>query len=224
MKYKMYLLHIGDLSEISLQEAALMLVDDYRQELVHKVKKEKDRMRAIAAGLLLQAGFMELDIGRDYTVDIETAEIGSAEDVVGTCKIVSAMELLHSLKEIGKIPLQYDFGIHGKPSWNYNKLKSLLPDKNLWHFNLSHSDEYVVLAIADCEVGVDIQKARKADRFPGGYQAFSRMESYVKCTGEGYAAGYKMYEQCCGKIPGYAIMCLKGIEGYAWHMCFELRV
>lgn len=224
MKYKMYLLHIGDLLDQSLQETALTLIDDHRQELVRKMKKEKDRMRAIAAGLLLQVGFAELDIGRDYIADTGDAGFGTSGHIVGSCRLVATMELLQSLEEKGRIPLQYDFGIHGKPSWNLHALEPHFPEKKLWYFNLSHSEEYVVLLVADCEVGVDIQKARKVERFPGGFHAFSRMEAYVKCTGEGYAAGYKRYEQCCGVVPGYEIVCLNGIEGYAWHMCFERRV
>lgn len=88
-----------------------------------------------------------------------------------------------------------------------------------WHYNLSHSGEYVMLGIADNPIGVDIQeikelKAKLADRFfhadekayleeilhgCGDYnkdiykQAFFRIwslkESYVKYTGQGLGQG-----------------------------------
>lgn len=53
----------------------------------------------------------------------------------------------------GKMPLdlQYRSGEHGKPYFaDYPQL----------HFNLSHSGEYVVLAFANQEVGIDIQQKR----------------------------------------------------------------
>ena len=60
MTYKMYLLHTGDLEDKELQQTAMALMDNHRQELVQKYAKEKDRMRAIAAGLLLQGVICEM--------------------------------------------------------------------------------------------------------------------------------------------------------------------
>lgn len=53
----------------------------------------------------------------------------------------------------GKLPLdlRYEIGEHGKP---------YLADYPQLYFNLSHSGEYVVLAFANQEVGIDIQQKR----------------------------------------------------------------
>jgi 4'-phosphopantetheinyl transferase len=48
---------------------------------------------------------------------------------------------------------QLVFGENGKP---------YLTDKSLY-FNISHSGDYVVLAISDCEIGVDIEKVTLYD-------------------------------------------------------------
>ncbi len=77
-----------------------------------------------------------------------------------------------------------------------------------FHFNVSHSGDFVVCAVADGEVGVDVEHIRQADmalaeRFfsrpevehlrgiPAGEQArwfymiWTAKESYIKCVGEG---------------------------------------
>lgn len=187
MEYRLYFLSIRELEDKEYRQTAISCLDSYRRELVNHYKQEEDQLRAIAAGLLLQAGFAECD---------------SVSDVKNA------------------FPLSYNMGLHGKPSWKKEELYHFKPDKKYWHFNLSHSGEFVVLAVADCPVGVDVQQKR-ACKYPGGYEAFSRMEAYVKCTGEGWAAGKDLYEKQNGQVPGYKIERLTIAKDYALYVCLE---
>ena len=217
MTYKMYLLHIGDLEDKELKQTAMALMDSDRQQLVQKYATEKDRMRAIAAGLLLQAGFMELEPSDSISRIIKLEN--------GICYQMQTGNLIRWLQKSSQaeqpIPLSYEKGKQGKPAWVRQQLQTIFPEKKLWHFNLSHSGDYAVLVVADTEVGVDIQEPREVKRFSGGYREFSRMEAFVKCTGEGFAGGYKTYEKYAGKVYGYEFLEWELVEGYALWLCFQ---
>ncbi len=104
-------------------------------------------------------------------------------------------------------------------------------------FNISHSGDYVVLAIADCEVGVDIEKVMpfheatvkkvfhtkqkeelykteglaRNERFT---QMWTQCEARLKLKGVGFAEGWdkeKESEECCSlyttRIDDYFISC-----------------
>lgn len=221
MVFKMYLLSICDFEDKNIQEAAQTLIDSHRREVVYKYKNEKDRMRAIVAGLLLQAGFLEMELDEACCTLVQLQ--------YGDCSILNGKTFVEYLKmlaaqEKNNVPVElvYEKGEHGKPYWDQRKLAAAGAGKKLWHFNLSHSGEYVVLVVSDTEVGVDIQKQKSHPLrgFPGGYRAFSRMEAYVKCTGEGYAQGVGRYKALQGNVPGYDILCMDMLEEYALYLCF----
>lgn len=226
--FKMYIVSICGLEDQALQTVAMSQLDKYRQECVHKYKQEKDRMRAVAAGLLLQAGFLELEFEDGYDIEEPAVACRCRQDMLlrqGSIYQLKAAELTERLLKMEKpvlpLPLVYQTGPQGKPFWDKAVLEALKPDKQLWHFNLSHSGDYVVLVISDEAVGVDIQQARETKRFAGGYEAFSRMEAYVKCTGEGYAKGIGIYRDLKGDVPGYVIRGFELIEGYALYLCMK---
>ena len=210
MTYKMYLLDIHDLEDKSLSEEAMTLIDDKRREIANKYCKEKDRLRAIAAGLLLQVGFLELEQNeRD------------AKELIAELKVRAEKD-----PNVFPTKLIYQKSEYGKPYWDKQALEAELAEsvwssKKLWHFNLSHSGEYVVLIVADTEVGVDVQEERNVKHYPGGYKEFSRMEAYVKCTGEGFSRGHKIYEEYRGKVPGYEFFELELLEEYVLWLCFR---
>lgn len=54
---------------------------------------------------------------------------------------------------ISDLPETFEYGEQGKP---------FLPDHSLW-FNLSHSGDWVLCAVAGCEVGCDIEKVAPVD-------------------------------------------------------------
>lgn len=62
--------------------------------------------------------------------------------------------------------LSYTYGKQGKPELDYHKINAgLKTDYGAAGepvcFNLSHSGKYVVIAVSDCEVGIDIEHKKK---------------------------------------------------------------
>ncbi len=92
-----------------------------------------------------------------------------------------------------KLPVSYKRNPHGKP---------YLTDYPL-HISISHSGDYAVCAVSDTEVGIDIQKIRKADfriakryftseecEYIGNdnlrfFELWAKKESYLKAIGTG---------------------------------------
>ena len=116
----------------------------------------------------------------------------------------AALLLERLLIDAGLAPAgDFAFGEQGKP---------YLPERPGLHFSLSHSGEYVLCALADAEIGCDVETPRKVDlalasRFFHPEEAarlfslperergtaFLRLwtlkESYIKALGLGLAAG-----------------------------------
>lgn len=92
---------------------------------------------------------------------------------------------------------------HGKPYFKY---------LNNFYFNVSHSHDLQVVAICDCEVGVDIERLRKADlrvakRFTQSereyilkqdynkrfFEVWTKKEAYLKYNGIGIKGGLSSF-------------------------------
>ena len=109
--------------------------------------------------------------------------------------------------------LDIKIGSHGKPS--------LINDPEI-HYNLSHSGNYVVCALASDEVGVDLQKMKQlnlklAKRYfaeeevkwlfdlpaekqqRGFFDLWAIKESYMKFTGKGFALPMKSFSVRIGE-------------------------
>ena len=75
-------------------------------------------------------------------------------------------------------------------------------------FSISHTDGLTVIALSDCEVGIDVEKVRKADlrvvrRFSKEeadyitekesdrrfFEIWTKKEAYLKCKGTGISGG-----------------------------------
>ena len=105
---------------------------------------------------------------------------------------------IQNIQNLEELEQSIEIGTHGKP---YFKDKPHFP-----FFNISHSGEYAVCALATCEVGIDIQKIQRYS--PGLVKRiltkqeqaqleqtkekealfcklWSQKESYVKWSGEG---------------------------------------
>lgn len=109
------------------------------------------------------------------------------------------------------LPFSVEYGKRGKP---------YLPDYPEIHFNLSHSGEYVCLALGDAPAGVDLQektrvRGRIAERFFTAadnqrlaecgseeekqdlfFRMWSIKESYLKLVGTGIGEGFSDFEIC----------------------------
>lgn len=89
----------------------------------------------------------------------------------------------------------------------YNEFGKPVADNGM-HFNLSHSGDYVLLALSDCEIGCDIEKVRSVNAEKAGRIVFcenemnkitssfdktdtflelwTKKESLLKCMGKGF--------------------------------------
>lgn len=165
---------------IQLQQDALKKLDAHRREKVVGLNAEMTRIQAIGAGLLLQLAVQNERPDNDEVV------------------VLSVSEVLEKLHE--PVSIDYVYDIHGKPDFADTS----------WHFNLSHSGEYVCLVTDDNPVGVDIQQMRplknyhlaerfysekelvkmesctnEAEKVECFYDIWVKKESYAKFTGEG---------------------------------------
>ncbi len=213
MKYKLYLLHTGMFEEEALQQKALGMMDTFRKEKVMACKREEERRRQLAAGLLLQAGVLECGV--------EAVCIWNVRECINVLEQCS--------KELSvQIPVEavYEIGAHGKPVWskeflvNLNTaIKELSFQKRYPYFSLSHSGAYAALVISDKEIGIDIQKARDTKYLRADYRSFSRFEAYAKCTGKGIAGEWDAYRAPESNVNGYTFEEVDIIEGYAVWLC-----
>ena len=119
--------------------------------------------------------------------------------------------LLERCLHVPAASLRFDYGEFGKP---------VLAQGGAWHFNVAHSGDYALLAIANGrEVGVDIEQHRslpdlmdlagavlspaeaaawnglpEAGRVPGFFAAWSAKEAVAKATGRGLGLGLEKLE------------------------------
>ncbi len=165
---------------IQLQQDALKNLDAHRREKVVGLNAEMTRIQSIGAGLLLQLAVQTKELDGEGMVELSVSEV---------------MEKLHE-----PIPIDYVYDIHDKPDFADGS----------WHFNLSHSGEFVCLVIDKCPVGVDIQQMRplknyhlaerffsekelakmetcanEAEKVECFYDIWVKKEAYAKLTGEG---------------------------------------
>ena len=127
-------------------------------------------------------------------------------------------------------------GEHGKPFF------SLRPSI---HYNISHSGEYILCVFADQEVGIDVQKHKKAnyermlkrmvpeglqeeilgaaDMVKAFYTQWVLREAYIKWTGEGLSRDMRTIpmEEGCSVL----LELEEGYSGAVWSMSpMELRM
>lgn len=83
---------------------------------------------------------------------------------------------------LGELILSYalrnEYNISDKLEFKYNKYgKPYLQNINDIYFNISHSGEWVICAISDCELGVDIERIQK--HVPNWTYIFSEVEQQM---------------------------------------------
>lgn len=218
---KIFLTDISNMDD-NIMNKGLELVTDYRRNKVERCKFREDKERSLAAGLLLNyatkvyAEYMKTQIKYELVIDdikddIECNVENNSKDNNG-CDGKYNKENNIEYKTDGNIIVNvrldelvenydasYDYDIeyvaNGKPVYRNSDI----------YFNLSHAGNYVVCAVSDKAVGVDIERLRKnvirvAKRFFTQAECdwigndslkFSRIwtlkEAYAKLTGEGIA-------------------------------------
>ncbi len=223
MQFRLYLLDVSELEDNNLQQKALSLMDSFRKGKVYKYKTLKDRLHQIATGLLLQVGLLELEIAG--AIQIEYGCDASKDDVSGSVFICQARDVISSLGTYANqgndisIPIeaQYDVKECGKLYWESEFLR-YFSTKQFMEFSISHSGAYAALAISDYEIGLDIQQKRET-KFVGGCQEFSRMEAFVKCTGDGYAKGFKKYKSLEKNTTDFIFSKINVLSDYVIYLC-----
>lgn len=197
---RLYITDISDITE-DMFNTGKMLVPEYRQEKIDRYQYMEDKRRSLVAGLLLNYATKDYEAGncvdKNYLIEASKRE---RENIQAGHLWESNSEYdIDINKLIGGYDKAYDYDIkltaNNKPEY---------ADKNI-HFNLSHTGDYVVCAISENAVGVDIEHTRKnylkvARRFFTDNECrwigedenrFLRIwtlkEAYSKYTGQGIA-------------------------------------
>lgn len=230
MQFRLYLLDVSELEDDNLQQKALSLMDSFRKGKVTKYKTLKDRLHQIATGLLLQVGILELDVPEAECIEawrkVSILDDQGREEIQGNIYICHAKSVVQYLEKSivnnceNSIPVdvKYDIKENGKPYWQQKFLEKF-PTKQFLNFNISHSGAYAALIICDKEIGLDIQQKRYTT-FEGGYQEFSRMEAFVKCTGQGYAKGFQRYKELDNDKSRFTFCKIELLEDYVIYACY----
>ncbi len=211
MECILFLLDITPLSQLELRERAYKCIDTTRQRHASKYKKERDVFRALGAGLLIQLAWHEYECANSN-------KIYSKADFQKPLALLD-LEYVLNLVETNQEEIVYKIGEQGKPYWDLEAMNRV--EKEYPYFNLSHSGDYVILAMSKQEVGIDIQEPRKNVKLPNGTMEFSRMESYLKCTGQGFSKGYDSYIQNISEKAIDKFHSLSIENGYVACLCFE---
>lgn len=191
----LYVMNVSPFEDSLLFSKGLTLIDEERQDKVNKLKREDAKRLSLGAGLLLMFGLnYALEQGPEQRQGPKLVHF-QAEDLVNHLQMTDNQKAF-----------RYNYGEHGKPY--------IAGDKPI-HFSLSHSGEYVLLAVSDREVGADIQQMKDVDfdklakhfmtetevslwqvEEPEAkkelfYQIWAGKEAYLKLTGEGMTAGFQ---------------------------------
>lgn len=219
---KIYLMKTDEYLEQDRFRQACELVDAVRLDKIHSCKLTEDKVRSLCCGLLLQYALKkELAAGQESAPDVPSAGAKAASDVPDARR--------------QPLALHYRYGAHGKP---------YLTDYPQLYFSLSHSGEYAALAIAACEVGLDIQQKRPISpsmakrilseqeyrRYSGLtdmqaqewlLQCWCAKESYGKLSGKGLLSEPRSitYDAENGRINAAFCRAYTAPDGYALNVC-----
>lgn len=199
----LYVMNVSPFEDGLLFSKGLSLIDKERQDKVNKLKREDAKRLSLGAGLLLLFG-LNYAVEKKGCLDASKENSAQSEPVLVEFESKDLVE--HLLATDNQMAYRYAYGPHGKP---YVEGESPL------YFSLSHSGEYVLLAVSDREVGADIQQIKEADidKIAGHfmtaeeygqwneetieakkelfYQIWAGKEAYLKLTGEGMTAGFQ---------------------------------
>lgn len=191
---KIYLLNVNQICSAddrdSLDKLILSKIDEYRKSVISKSNNPQVKAASECAGLLLMyVAYIAKRGVSDFSIN---QQIGDGLELLDLNRVLDFID--------EPLELEYEFGNQGKPGWI---------DASLPKFNISHSGDYVAIAVGEKSIGIDIQKMRSkrkldlAERFFSEketdllkslpedrqnemfFRLWSRKEAYGKCTGEG---------------------------------------
>lgn len=133
---RLYAVNILPLKDIMCFDACYMRSSKERQEKADVLQMPSDKARCIAAGLLLEYAYEKFRIEK-------TKELASANSFGYTQNSAMFPETMPEIAE----------GLRGKPEFAWPE-----DCETKCFFNISHSGNYVICAMADFEVGADVQR------------------------------------------------------------------
>lgn len=188
--------YIADLTGLENEyDEKLNMLHRSRADKLNSYKMSADKVRSLGAGLLLEKGLEDFLRSVD---DMCLVKAVSKETQSSKMNCRGRFTLPKDAE--GRYIIEYGYGPQGKPYFKD------YPDI---HFSLSHSGKMAVLALADSEVGIDVQEFRGfqekvAKRFYHEeeykmleavseaeakemlfYKIWTCKEGYIKYTGEG---------------------------------------
>ena len=192
-----YTANVKSLSEkVSSDEMAFLRMQsvlcEERRKKVQSLKQPADKVRSLGAGLLLQSALYEY-----LSLSVGKRDCGHRDETGMHCVGEINDETLSNASRMRK--LQVEYGKHEKP---------YLPEYPGVFFNLSHSGDYVAVAISCHPVGIDIQEKKtlsealqdkffsEGERGSGkpAFYIFSGKESFIKLTGEGMSRSFADFD------------------------------
>ena len=173
------------LTDEKLYEKAYSLIPEYRKTKADKMKMRENKLQTVTAGLLLNYA-----VGK-WSIKTEERDYKTDENLYEKVDIISLIEANNPYFDY-----EIAYNSQGKPYF--------LSFREIF-FNISHSSNYVVCAIGDKPVGIDIEGGRKGrqnlarrffDRAESDWieeaesdERFFRIwtlkEAYGKATGQG---------------------------------------
>lgn len=202
----LYLMQAVSALTEELQKEALEFTEPVRRVRIEQMKNHKNRALSLTAGVLLSYALNRWKEEETICPE-EAAGKRKAGDFVQLVTWKEVLVQLRNRKAVGTLLLPDAMpGENGKPC--FKELSDI-------YFNLSHSGEYAVCMIADCEVGVDIQQYGKnpkggvvkrvlhtkerdfydalgvAEKAACFYHLWSAKEAYAKYTKEGLSLDFR---------------------------------
>lgn len=175
------------LTDEKLYEKAYSLIPEYRKTKADKMKMYENKLQTVTAGLLLNyaVGKWSIKTGeRDYKTD---------ENLYEKVDIISVIEANNQYFDY-----EIAYNSQGKPYF--------LSFREIF-FNISHSSNYVVCAIGDKPVGIDIEGGRKG-RQNLARRFFDRAESDWIEEAESDERFFRIWtlKEAYGKATGFGVL------------------
>ena len=215
----------------------LAALPEWRRESCERMRFERGKLEELAAGLLLRHALKEAGIDL-AGAHVEKNEHGKPAIVPGTGTTAENGLCAGDGSYAGTTAedgLCVGVGSYAGTTGEDGQRAEV-------HFNLSHSDGYVTVAVADCPVGIDIEtktdpelkiSARfyaeeeqaavrgAADPQKEFRRIWTRKEAYVKCTGSGLNVEISEIPALPETSGPYRLITVKEEEAYALSLVAE---